>query len=250
MKIFPVQIFGSVKQITPQNQAVAALNFGNSGGDSFRCGAVKDIEWMFKDSAIGEKVVGRSTLRDKKTGEKIDVAITCAPGTLENEKSYFVYELKKDYTNEYLGYVRVMPSECQGEPSAFIQKMAAERPKAGKGVGTLLHQIAIERSIMTGCGGRVHFDKDYDSELFHYKCGFRVYDTGSDNAPPEWRYSTPEEINLAIRAEIRRAKEENDEADTEDKLGEYGEFKMYLPCEAIAQWKEIIAQSPCLLVKH
>lgn len=252
MKISPVQIFNPVKAVAPQKPA--ALNFSGGGyKDSFECSAIKDIEWMFDEN---DNVLGRSVLTDKKTGEKINVAIT-RDTPFEDDKEYRkifghcyrIWELKKDLTKNELGSMRISQGDCQGKPSLYINKMGSDYPKT-KGVGTLLHQIAIERSIMLGCEGRVHFNTNgYDSDAFHYKNGFRVYSTGSENFP-EYELMTPDEANEAIRAEVELAKKENRSATMEDKLDETNGIEMYLPDEAIAKWKEKIAQSPCLLVKH
>ena len=166
MKITPVHFFSPVKQIMPQKQAATPV-FGRTDKDFFNYSTDKYAEYRLKDALV----VGRSTLTDKKTGEKSDVVITCQLDTAMGD-SYTMWELKNDGSKEYMGDVNLYPSEHQGKPAAYIVRMVSVYPKT-KGIGTLLHQIAIERSMMLDCGGQVYFDIYGDSEPFHYNCGYR-----------------------------------------------------------------------------
>ncbi|QLH36573.1 MAG: hypothetical protein HWD61_10895 [Parachlamydiaceae bacterium] len=42
-----------------------------------------------------------------------------------------------------------------------------------RGVGSALHEFAIQKSFQEGCGGRVQLNAAYNSDLFHFNCGYR-----------------------------------------------------------------------------
>ena len=65
--------------------------------------------------------------------------------------------------------------------SIFVSNMLSADRKNYKGLGTKLHQLAVEKSFEDGYGGKVTLDAaDPGAKLFHYKSGFRKEGAGSE----------------------------------------------------------------------
>ena len=54
-----------------------------------------------------------------------------------------------------------------------VHLMESQENNKYKGIGTALHQIAVEASFREDCDG-VYLSAQKGSHLFHYKCGFRA----------------------------------------------------------------------------
>lgn len=213
--------------------------------DTFQNETVEDLNnrYDFRDT----KVVGKSFLTDKATGRRIPVAITRDDDS-KNIEVYRIVELNKDFIDTMgAGYIKLV----HYKDHEFIQKMASQEPHK-KGVGTLLHQIAIERSMQLGKGGNVKFEADYNSEPFHYKTGYRVAHTddedwikdGEDNS---W-VVTSKMANERIKNIIEEAEKNGEIPDSENKIGTHCEFEM--PKDNLLVWKETISESPCLKANY
>ncbi len=104
-----------------------------------------------------------TTVIDRKTGKSVEVSI---------EDKYDKYEFMANLPNgqkDYLGYI-----EMQLYDGTYIEEM---NTKCGNfkyaGIGTRMHQFAIEMSMKRGEKGRVFFKSAPDAAVFHYKNGFR-----------------------------------------------------------------------------
>ncbi|MBO6087737.1 hypothetical protein J6P92_05250 [bacterium] len=55
----------------------------------------------------------------------------------------------------------------------YIDYMESYKP----GAGTQIHKIIAQRSLDLGYSGRIGLDADFNAHCFHYKCGFRPYNS-------------------------------------------------------------------------
>ena len=157
-----------------------------------------------------------TTVIDKKTGKPVEVII--------NDK-YDKYEFMANLPNgqkDYLGYI-----EMQLYNGTYIEEMNA---KCGNfkysGIGTRMHQFAIETSMKRGEKGRVFFKSASDAAVFHYKNGFR---------PIEMFQQLTQEID--IKQDILSGR----------RIYVMGSIDMELRGEQLEKWKARIRTQPILL---
>ena len=104
-----------------------------------------------------------TTVIDRKTGKPVEVVI---------KDKYDKYEFMANLPNgqeDYLGYI-----EMHLYDGVYIEEMNTERGNLKyAGIGTRMHQFAIEMSMKYREKGRVFFESSPDAAVFHYKNGFR-----------------------------------------------------------------------------
>lgn len=113
----------------------------------------------------------------------------------------------------------------------YIEQMDSFKKDKYKGVGTAMHQLAVETSLLQGLKGKVSLYSLREAVGFHYKCGFRTGDTETDRL---------------IHQAIQEAKDNNSPEDVR-----WGRsVNMHLPPKNIARWKKIIRELPILNALH
>lgn len=242
MKIYTssVNMVSQIKFQTHKMKVAFGLN-----QDTFQSESISDLNYRYEFR--NTTVVGKSVLTDKTTGRRIPVAITRNDDS-ENIEVYRIVELNKDFIDTVgAGYIKLV----HHNDHEFIQKMASQEPHK-KGVGSLLHQIAIERSMQLGKEGKVEFEADYDSEPFHYKSGYRVVHTADEDYIKEdgendW-IVTAKMANEKIRKIVEEAEAKGEIPDSQNKIGTHCEFAM--PANNMLIWSEKIRKSPCLSANY
>lgn len=113
---------------------------------------------------ISKNKIGSSPVIHKKTGK-----ITDAEFTKEKEGFFTAY-----IDSMKAGQLVLTVEKSYPNNSIYIAYMDSLYNKSYKGLGTRLHQLAVETSIEKGFGGKVTLGaSDPGAKLFHYKCGFR-----------------------------------------------------------------------------
>jgi len=173
------------------------------------------------------------------------VKIVESPKLFMGQSAYNVYRSVAVYRNS-LGSIMVSSRsiesyfECQNTSKDLPQKKLilwisrlsnttspfpyGKRPR-NVGIGTCLIQRAIEESFKRGYEGRVGVSAFFNSHGFYYKLGFR---------------SQEPLINEAVVEALQRSKVIGKPSDTLC----LGEVDMFLPREAIDQWKQKIMGAP------
>ncbi len=113
------------------------------------------------------------------------------------------------------------------DKSIYVSGMEAPGNTTYKGIGTTLHQLAVETSIQRGFKGRVSLYSLSDAVGFHYKSGFRADDPRT---------------NREIRQAIRDAKRTGTPREVDIGQG----VTMALTRDTLKKWKTRIAQDPIL----
>ena len=62
-----------------------------------------------------------------------------------------------------------------------VHSMEAKENHTYKGIGSALHQIAVEVSFKEGSQGKLFLHAQKSSHTFHYKCGFRAQDPAKND---------------------------------------------------------------------
>jgi predicted GNAT family N-acyltransferase len=198
-----------------------------------------------KKSQYGEKVgVAEITIDSKKTPisivEKMENDLTLYGAVQENDKllgyitfTEVTYDTeKKKLTSPYLsiiaGDMRKYDEELKGSSKVGrIYINYIEAYKKGCGLGGVLMQAAIEKSILLGHEGRIQLSAAWESHAFYYKLGLRSYD---------------DDRNKQIEEELEKAEAEKREPNTK----KLGSFFMYLPQKSLPEWQEKIRKHPYL----
>jgi len=173
---------------------------------------------------------------EKETGQRRDIVV--AREDNKNER-YVLYALEPQYL--YLQDLGDMELSWDEKNPLYLSHINTELGnKKFYGLGTLLHQIAVERSFESGLHGQVTLNSAAKALAFHYKCGFSA---GFRNAPDAL-------MNAELERRIRIAEDKkrldpslSEAVNTED----LGQHRMVLRAPQIEEWKRIICQSPILL---
>jgi len=166
-----------------------------------------------------------TTVIDKKTGKPVEVVI-------KNRKSgKYIFEIQCPNSQKafflipknYLGHITMRLTN-----GVYIEYMNTQLGNLKyKGIGTRMHQFAIEKSMKLEKGGKVLFEAADDSPVFHYKSGFRPMDIAEDALAYEQR----------IKKDILNGK----------KTQVVGSLFMELRGEQLEKWKARIRTQPILL---
>ncbi len=166
-----------------------------------------------------------TTVIDRKTGKPVEVVI-------KNRKSgKYIFEIKCPNSQKafflipknYLGHITMCLTN-----GVYIEYMNTQLGNLKyKGIGTRMHQFAIEKSMKLEKGGKVLFEAANDSPVFHYKSGFRPMDIAEDALTYEQQ----------IKEDILNGK----------KTQVVGSLFMELRGEQLEKWKARIAKQPILL---
>jgi hypothetical protein len=191
-------------------------------------------------------LVGTTTVRDA-AGQPVQVRVTKTVDRVGDETyrlyddqgkaigstKLYVWRTPKDFEEAriVLDYLTTYGPEGQPyTPKVYVDQLYSTSQGLYTGVGKSLHQVAVERSIQEGLGGRVQLDAAFNSHGFHYKTGFRAVDEG---------------LNTQLATLLAEAKAQGIQPNTKN-LGGSGLLTMYLPDDAIAAWQQIIAAKPIL----
>ncbi len=166
-----------------------------------------------------------TTVIDKKTGKPVEVVI-------KNGKSgKYIFEIKCPNSQKafflipknYLGHITMCLTN-----GVYIEYMNTQLGDLKyKGIGTRMHQFAIEMSMKLEKGGKVLLEAANDSPVFHYKSGFRPMDIAEDALTYEQQ----------IKEDILNGK----------KTRVVGSLFMELCGEQFEKWKARIRTQPILL---
>jgi hypothetical protein len=177
-----------------------------------------------------EKIVGMATIYGTGSHKPVKALVK-----VKSHPSYFANNNEnKESFNLYVkgkltGYTTVI-SENQ---DLHINYMESTDRKHYEGVGTALHQIAVESSIQRGHHGRVTLDSLDSAVGFHFKSGFR---TDSDKTDDKIRRT----LDKAKRQGIREP-----EINVSNTL-----LVMHLPGKKIREWTQRIASNPILTANN
>lgn len=147
------------------SDCITFSKIGNNLDDIFESATLRklftnEFKPLRRVNEVGNRV---TTVIDKKTGKPVEVVIEDKPDNYE-----FMVNLPNGQ-KDYLGYI-----EMQLYDGTYIEEM---NTKCGnfkyKGIGTRMHQFAIEMSMKYGEKGRVFFKSTPSAAAFHYKDGFR-----------------------------------------------------------------------------
>jgi len=200
--------------------------------------------------------VGKTTITNRSNGKLVDAIVTKQTNSYGHE-TYKIFvdgqevgsakikllETVADFESE--GIIKSSPKAVYGtgkdlpkfQSKVYVDLMEAHGNGAYHGIGTKLHQIAIERSNELGFGGRVELDAAWNSHGFHYNTGFRPMGKSF--------IGNAQETALEIESILAAAKENNHMPDTKG----LGGIEMYLPEDQIAAWNQRIAENPILQTK-
>ncbi|MBY0449036.1 MAG: hypothetical protein K2X01_00220 [Cyanobacteria bacterium] len=167
--------------------------------------------------------VGKAEIRDHRTGKKVVSVVALEQSSQPNEPFHgnFVLYAKEHPVGQSDMYI-------EGK-SIKVGYMEANGRKEFDGIGTALHQIAVETSLKENKKGRVKLQSLDGAVGFHYKSGFRA---------------KSKRVNQQIEAFITQAK--RDGVREPDINVSSGLLEMSLPKESIEQWKARIRRKPIL----
>ena len=167
--------------------------------------------------------VGKAEIRDHRTGKKVISVVALEQSNQPDEPFHGNYVL---YAREH----PVGQSDMYVEGKSIkVSYMEANGRKEFDGIGTALHQIAVETSLNENKKGRVKLQSLDGAVGFHYKSGFRA---------------KSKRINQQIETFIAQAK--TDGVREPDINVSSGLLEMSLPKESIEQWKARIRRKPIL----
>jgi hypothetical protein len=166
-----------------------------------------------------------TTVINRKTKKPVNIII--------KEISQGEYEFRTaapKQLNNLLGMMQIDINR-KGYNATYIQRMTTETGKKEyAGIGTRMHQFAIEKSIQTGTNGRVALKAADLAPIFHFQNGFRA------EKYFDFQLKKNVDPNITLIKSIL----------TDDKRDIIRLITMTLSGKQLKRWKELIFKQPIL----
>lgn len=129
------------------------------------------------------KVVPKDATNNDLQPLNIEIHDTGKTRASQNGEEYPEYELRNADTQKRIGTIALKPTDDHIEISHMSSESKWNRALPYKNIGRALHEFAIRKSFQLGLGGKVRLKPTFESDLFHFKCGFRYIDSSWSSLP-------------------------------------------------------------------